>query len=46
VVQKLVERVGDVYESGRRVKIAMFDTVLAFPGVRMPWEALVEACKT
>src|SRR5438045_4278864 len=46
VVQKLVERIGDVCESGRRVKIAMFDTVLAFPGVRMPWEALVKACKT
>lgn len=23
----------------------MFDTVLTFPGVRFPWEALVEACK-
>ena len=46
VVQKFIERVGDVNHSGRRVKIAMFDTVLTFPGVRMPWEALVKACKT
>jgi hercynylcysteine S-oxide lyase len=23
----------------------MFDTVLTFPGVRMPWETLVRACK-
>ncbi|KIW71644.1 hypothetical protein PV04_03785 [Phialophora macrospora] len=29
----------------RRVKIAMFDTVCTFPGVRLPWEALVAACK-
>lgn len=29
----------------KRVKIALFDTVIAFPGVRMPWEALVKACK-
>lgn len=29
----------------KRVKIALFDTVVAFPGVRMPWEALVKACR-
>jgi selenocysteine lyase/cysteine desulfurase len=29
----------------RRVKIALFDTVCTFPGVRLPWEALVAACK-
>src|SRR3984957_4655753 len=46
VVQKFIERVRDVNQSGRKVKIAMFDTVLTFPGVRMPWEALVKACKT
>lgn len=45
VVQKFCDRVKEVNESGRKVKIAMFDTVLTFPGVRMPWEALVKACK-
>ena len=29
----------------RRVKIAMFDTIVTFPGVRMPWERLVAACR-
>jgi hercynylcysteine S-oxide lyase len=24
----------------------MFDAVLTFPGVRFPWEALVEACES
>ncbi|KAB8298679.1 hypothetical protein EYC80_000856 [Monilinia laxa] len=30
---------------GRKIKLAMFDTVLTFPGVRMPWEELVGICK-
>ncbi|KAI1337045.1 aminotransferase family protein-like protein [Xylariaceae sp. FL0016] len=30
---------------GRRPRVAMFDTVLTFPGVRFPWEMLVETCK-
>ena len=45
VVQKFREMVKKLDRDGRKVKIAMFDTVLTFPGVRMPWEALVEACK-
>ena len=45
VVQKFRDRVREVNDNGRRVKIAMFDTVLTFPGVRMPWEALVKTCK-
>ncbi|KAK3699519.1 hypothetical protein LTR37_016388 [Vermiconidia calcicola] len=32
-------------QQGKHVKIAMFDTVCTFPGVRLPWEALVKACK-
>lgn len=31
--------------AGRKVKIALFDTVVAFPGVKMPWETLVKACR-
>ncbi|TGO79015.1 hypothetical protein BELL_0046g00150 [Botrytis elliptica] len=30
---------------GTKVKLAIFDTVLTFPGVRMPWEKLVRICK-
>ncbi|ETI22999.1 hypothetical protein G647_04795 [Cladophialophora carrionii CBS 160.54] len=29
----------------KRVRVAMFDTLCTFPGVRLPWEALVSACK-
>ncbi len=29
----------------KRVKVAMFDTVLTFPGVRFPWESLVRICR-
>ena len=34
-----------VKKGGRQVRIALFDTVSAFPGVRVPWEDLVDACK-
>ncbi|CAJ2505305.1 Uu.00g126990.m01.CDS01 [Anthostomella pinea] len=30
---------------GARVRLALFDTVLTFPGVRFPWESLVRLCK-
>jgi hercynylcysteine S-oxide lyase len=45
VVRKFYDMVETVKRGGRTVKVAMFDTVLTFPGVRMPWEALVTACK-
>jgi selenocysteine lyase/cysteine desulfurase len=31
--------------SGKAPRLAMFDTVLTFPGVRFPWEELVKVCK-
>jgi selenocysteine lyase/cysteine desulfurase len=46
VVQRFIERVGNVHQSGRKVRIVMFDTVLTFPGCGCHWEALVKACKT
>ncbi|KAF2435471.1 PLP-dependent transferase [Tothia fuscella] len=32
-------------KAGNRVKVAIFDTVVSFPGVRMPFERLTQACK-
>ena len=30
--------------NGKKPRLAMFDTVVTFPGVRMPWEDLVKVC--
>ena len=30
---------------GKPIKLAIFDTVLTFPGVRFPWERLVASCQ-
>lgn len=45
VVRRFEETVLDVWSERKNVKVAMFDTVLTFPGARMPWEKLVAACK-
>jgi selenocysteine lyase/cysteine desulfurase len=45
IVRKLREMIQKVRDEGFNVKIAMFDTVLTFPGVPMPWEALTETCQ-
>ncbi|KAH8601765.1 aminotransferase family protein-like protein [Bisporella sp. PMI_857] len=37
--------VAKLRKEGKNVRLAMFDTVLTFPGARMPWEGLVQACK-
>lgn len=39
------EVVRSVRAQGRTARLAVFDTVLTFPGVRFPWEALVRLCK-
>ena len=43
IVQKFRDTVKAIQTGGKRVKIAIFDTVLTFPGVRFPWEALVKS---
>ncbi|KUJ09207.1 PLP-dependent transferase [Mollisia scopiformis] len=45
ILGRLEERVGKVRQEGKRIRLAMFDTVLTFPGARMPWERLVAKCK-
>ncbi|KAL0264749.1 hypothetical protein SLS55_000700 [Diplodia seriata] len=45
----LVRRFRDVVDAevkaGRRVKLAIFDTVVSLPGVRLPFERLTQACR-
>lgn len=45
IVKRFRERVAEERADGKNVKIAMFDTVLTFPGARMPWEDLTAACR-
>ncbi|TVY82429.1 Hercynylcysteine sulfoxide lyase, partial [Lachnellula suecica] len=45
IIRRFKEMVGTVRREGGNVRMAMFDTVLTFPGARMPWEELVKACK-
>lgn len=45
IVRRFRETVGKLRDKGGNVRIAMFDTVLTFPGARMPWEELVKTCK-
>jgi selenocysteine lyase/cysteine desulfurase len=45
IVAKFNSVARNLQNEGRKIRVAMFDTVLTFPGVRFPWEALVEACK-
>jgi selenocysteine lyase/cysteine desulfurase len=45
LVEELGRKVKEVEEKGGRVKIAVFDTVVSMPGVRMPFERLTAKCK-
>jgi hercynylcysteine S-oxide lyase len=45
IIGRFRETVRRVKSEGKRVRLAMFDTVLTFPGARMPWEELVGVCK-
>lgn len=46
IVRLFEKTVHAVRGQGKTVKLAMFDTVLTFPGVLFPWESLVKLCKT
>jgi selenocysteine lyase/cysteine desulfurase len=45
IVRRFKMTVEKVRGEGKNIRLAMFDTVLTFPGARMPWEMLVEACQ-
>lgn len=45
IIRRFRSAVEDLRAQGKRPKLAIFDTVLTFPGVRFPWEALVAACR-
>ncbi|KAI1356179.1 aminotransferase family protein-like protein [Xylaria sp. FL0043] len=41
ILDKVEAALTAVQQQGKRVVLALFDTVLTFPGVRLPWESLV-----
>jgi selenocysteine lyase/cysteine desulfurase len=45
LVEQLRSKVQEIKNKGGRVKIAIFDTVVSMPGVRMPFERLTSVCK-
>ena len=45
VVRRFEEALDRVKSQGKRSRVAIFDTVSSFPGVRVPWERLVMSCK-
>jgi len=45
LVQMFHDTILHLRQQGRHARIAMFDTVVTFPGVRLPWEALVRTCR-
>lgn len=45
LVNAFKQKVQEVKNAGGRVKVAIFDTVVSMPGVRVPFERLVQACK-
>ncbi|KAL8665730.1 MAG: hypothetical protein Q9202_002040 [Teloschistes flavicans] len=45
LVAKFEKTIGQLKKDGKRPRVAIFDTVSSLPGVRVPWEKLVEVCK-
>lgn len=46
IISKFNSTVQSLRNDGKTVKLAIFDTVVSSPGMRFPWEALVESCKS
>jgi selenocysteine lyase/cysteine desulfurase len=45
IVSLLKESILKLKGEGKTVRLALFDTVLTFPGARMPWEELTAVCR-
>jgi hypothetical protein len=45
LLEEFRRKVKEVEDQGGRVKIAIYDTVVSMPGVRMPFERLTQVCK-
>ncbi|EMD61271.1 hypothetical protein GGP41_010156 [Bipolaris sorokiniana] len=45
ILESFREKVRSLRADGKRVRLAMFDTISTFPGARLPWEDLVRICK-
>jgi selenocysteine lyase/cysteine desulfurase len=45
LVDAFKQKVEEVKRAGGKVKVAIFDTVVSMPGVRVPYERLLSACK-
>ena len=45
MVKGFEAKVKAIQASGRRVRLAIFDTISSMPGLRVPFEQLVEKCK-
>lgn len=45
VVRRFEEALNQLKTRGKKARVAIFDTVSSIPGVRVPWERLVESCR-
>lgn len=45
LVAKFQAAIEEAQEDGKKVRLAVFDTISSMPGVRVPWERLVHVCK-
>lgn len=45
LVEQFRKKIADANSAGVRVKVAVFDTIVSMPGVRLPFERLVKVCK-
>ncbi|OCL02507.1 PLP-dependent transferase [Glonium stellatum] len=45
LVDEFTKKVREEKEAGNKIRIAIFDTVVSMPGVRMPFERLTQVCK-